>query len=59
MQGQALMELAKPRFHYLRQEGEEFPCSCLWDFIRLKRVVSLKACFKAVIASICDEPCRL
>ena len=36
LHGQALMELAKLRFHYLRQEGEEFPCSCLWDFIRLK-----------------------
>jgi hypothetical protein len=57
-QGEALMELEKLRFHYLRQEGEEFPCSCLWDFIRLKQLVSSNSCFKAVIAWISGEPYR-
>jgi hypothetical protein len=58
LQGEVLMELAKLRFHYLRQAGEEFPCSCLWDFIRLKESVSSNSCFKALIAWIRGEPYR-
>jgi hypothetical protein len=58
LQGEVLMELAKLRFHCLRQEGEEFPCSCLWDFIRLKQVVSSNLCFKAVMATIRVESQR-
>ena len=36
LQGEVLIELAMLRFRYLRQEGEEFSCSCLWDSIKLK-----------------------
>jgi hypothetical protein len=57
-QAQALMELAKLPFHHLRWEGEEFPCSRLWDSIRLKEPVSSKACFEAVIATIRVGPQR-
>ena len=52
------MELAKLRFYYLCQEGEEFPCSCLWDFITLKQVVNSNPYFKAVIAAIRVESQR-
>jgi hypothetical protein len=50
------MELAKFPFRYLHQEREEFPCSRLWDFIRLKKVACSKACFKAAMATIRVEP---